>query len=140
MPVQAGELYKCSDANGQIAIQSEPCPKGTTQLWKRDASPEAAPTAGQMAAAVAKRERDANAARELSLLAGTTRPAPLPPAPPQPELPAAQAEQSPRGPCRRAHELAAEIRGLAVLELSSSQLYRLDQWVIAQCEQARNGD
>ena len=34
------ELFKCVDAVGVTSIQSEPCAKGSTQVWRRDATPE----------------------------------------------------------------------------------------------------
>ena len=137
-PVQAAALYKCSDANGLISIQSVPCAKGSTELWKRDANPEPAMTAEQVAAAAMQRQRSAEAARELSLTAGTTRaPASVPATP----LPTAAPETDPaqKGPCRRAHDLARDIRALELLELRSDQLYRLEEWVVKQCEPARVG-
>jgi hypothetical protein len=136
--VQAGSLYKCTDARGQVSIQSSPCPKGSTQDWKRDAAAEAAPTPEQSSARIAQRQRESEEARQLALSAGTLAPPPAAPpapvAPPPPEEPPAA-----KGPCRRAHELAAEIRKLDVLELGESQLYRLDLWVVDQCEPARTG-
>lgn len=134
--VHAASLYKCSDANGVISIQSSPCATGSTQVWKRDANPEQAPTDEQLAAAAVQRQRNADSARELSLAAGTTRPA-ASPAPPTVAAPAPEADPTPKGPCRRAHELARDIRALELLELKSDQLYRLDEWVVKQCEKAR---
>lgn len=140
-PAQAGLLYKCADAAGHISIQSQACPTGSTQLWKRDADAEALPTPEQVAAAGARRERESEAARELSLKAGTSRPAqpPVPPEPPRP-VRVENATSTAKGPCRRAHELAAEIRELQWLELDQGQQQRLERWVVNQCEQARTGD
>lgn len=136
----AGLLYKCSDAAGQVSIQSQACPAGSTQLWKRDAAAEAAPTPEQQAAAAAKRQRESEDAQALSRSAGTTAP---PPPAPVPAVSPPLEEEVPltsKGPCRRAHELAAELRAMAWLELDQSQQQRLERWVIDQCEQARTGD
>ena len=32
---RAEALYRCEDGKGAVSIQSEPCPKGMTQVWKR---------------------------------------------------------------------------------------------------------
>lgn len=136
----AASLYKCSDANGVISIQSSPCATGSTQVWKRDANPEQAPTAEQLTAAAVQRQRAADNAREISLAAGTTRPPPPPAPPPVAVVNEPDADPATKGPCRRAHELARDIRALELLELKSDQLYRLDEWVVKQCEQARAGE
>ena len=73
------ELFKCVDAVGVTSIQSEPCAKGSTQVWRRDATPEPPPTPEQAAQAQARRERDQRAVRELSAdLQRTLKPRPTP--------------------------------------------------------------
>jgi hypothetical protein len=44
----AGDLYKCADAKGATTIQSDPCPAGSTQVWKRDSAPAPQPTLQQV--------------------------------------------------------------------------------------------
>jgi len=140
-PAQSASLYKCSDANAVISIQSSPCATGSTQVWKRDANPEPARTADQLTAAAVQRQRNADDARELSLAAGTTRPTPqAAPMPAPVAAPVAAVDPTLKGPCRRAHELARDIRALDLLEMRSDQLQRLDAWVVKQCEQARTGE
>ena len=66
---ERSELFKCIDAAGVTSIQSEPCAKGSTVVWRRDATPEAKPTPDQAALAEAKRLRDMQTVRELSEIA-----------------------------------------------------------------------
>lgn len=142
-PASAAVLYKCVLAGGGVVVQSQPCPKGSRQEWRREAAPDPEPTPEQRQQAEARRQQEAEAARSLSLLAGTTRkePAPAPPLPPPPPPPAADAPEAPKGPCRQAHEFAAAARANnSWLELSESQLYRLDEWVARQCQASREQD
>lgn len=46
----AGMLYKCSSVKGEMTIQSDPCPTGSTEIWKRDSTPAAQPTLQQVVA------------------------------------------------------------------------------------------
>ena len=55
-PAAAESLYKCTDKQGAVSIQSEPCPAGSTQAWKRDATPEAGPSVEELAARAALAE------------------------------------------------------------------------------------
>lgn len=135
----AADLYKCSDANGVVSIQSRACATGSTEVWKRGADPEPALSPEQAAQAEAKQERNARDARTLSQAAGTT-PRDAPYKPDVIERPEPVDDGVAKGPCRRAHDLARDIRALALLEMRSDQLYRLDEWVVKQCEQARSGE
>lgn len=131
-----GTLYKCVDAKGAISILSEHCPANTTQVWKRDAAPDPAPTPEQAAATQARRLKDAEDARALSEMAGTTRkaPAPVNPAPvAAPVVSAPAADPPPKSDCRKAHELADAIAGMDWLALREEQLQRLGDWVARQC-------
>lgn len=132
-----GTLYKCIDAKGAVSILSEHCPAGTTQVWKRGAAPDPAPSPEQEAAAQARRLKDAEDARALSEMAGTTRKAPVPaPAPAPVAAPVASAPAAgppPKSDCRKAHELADAIGGLEWLALREDQLRRLGDWVVRQC-------
>jgi hypothetical protein len=135
--VQASTLYKCASANGVDSIQSDPCPKGSTQVWKRDATPEAPPTPEQMAAQQARRDREAADARALSQVAGTARPDPVAMAPPTPApIVAVPVVENPKGPCRRAHEFSADVRAKDWLEMRDDQLRRLDDWVAGECRES----
>lgn len=48
-PRPQGLLYKCVAADGHASYQSQPCPPGSEQAWVRDATPEAGPSAAQLA-------------------------------------------------------------------------------------------
>ena len=139
----AETLYKCQSANGETSVQSKPCPKGSTQVWRRDATPDPVPTPEQLQAAEQRRQQDTQNAKALSVIAGTAppeaEPAPPPP-PPKPPEPVAD-DNRPKGPCRRAHEFADAIRANnAWLEMRDDQLFRLDGWVAEQCREAREGE
>lgn len=140
----AETLYKCQSANGETSVQSKPCPKGSTQVWRRDATPDPVPTPEQLQQAEQRRQQDTQNAKALSVIAGTApqeaKPAPPPPPPPKPE-PASADDNRPKGPCRRAHEFADAIRANnAWLEMRDDQLFRLDGWVAEQCREARLGE
>lgn len=136
-PAWASSLYRCVAADGAESIQSDPCPKGSKQVWKRDATPQTEPTPEQVAAQLARREREAADAQALARMAGTLR-EPAPPPPPAPVAPVATPVEStpeiPKGPCRRAHEFADAVRGKDWLEMRDDQLRRLDDWVAGQCQ------
>ncbi|KFN50151.1 hypothetical protein P873_07900, partial [Arenimonas composti TR7-09 = DSM 18010] len=63
-----GTLYKC-DAGGAITIQSDPCPRGAVEVWRRDATPEAGPTPEELAARAALAQAQAQRAAEEARLA-----------------------------------------------------------------------
>lgn len=137
-PTAASSLYRCVGADGSESIQSQACPKGSKQVWKRDATPQAEPTPEQVASQQARREREAADARELARLAGTLRvdappPAAPPPTPAPAPVPAVETAEMPKGPCRRAHEFSDAVRDKAWLEMRDDQLRRLDDWVAGQC-------
>ena len=135
--VQAATLYKCVSASGLESIQSDPCAKGATQVWKRDATPEPLPTPEQAAALQARRDRESADARLMSQVAGTSRieaPA-LAPALPPPPVAIAPAAEQPKGPCRRANEFAADLRAKDWLDMRDDQLRRLSDWVTTQCRE-----
>lgn len=135
-PALAGDLYKCEGDKGAVTISSSPCPPGTKQVWRRDATPDTALTPEQEAQAEQRRIRDRDDARALSLMAGTSKLEPAPAPTPAP-APAAQAEPEAapaiEGPCRKAHALADGIRANPWLEMRDDQMRRLDAWVAAQC-------
>ena len=135
----AQSLYRCVTPAGAVSIQSDPCPAGSTQVWKRDATPEPERTPEQLAAIAAQQARIEQDARALSRMAGTAH-APLEPTPAPVAAPVATPAPvvapepaPPTGPCRSAHEFATTARGHTWLELSDAQRYRMDEWVAQQC-------
>lgn len=141
-PIASGanktELFKCSDAAGAISIQSDPCAKGSTQVWRRDAAAEPAPTPEQAAKAQARRARDERAVRELSEeVERRLHPEPLAPVK-EAEATTADpvAAETVSGPnrCEKAQDLARELRGMPWLELSADQSRRLHAWVATECQ------
>lgn len=131
------ELFKCVDAAGVTSIQSAPCAKGSTQVWRRDATAEAPPTPEQAAQALARRERDERAVRELSREVERK----LKPTPPSEQpAPAPEVAQPGEGVadapdrCAQAQEFAAQLREKEWLALSEDQLRRLYGWVATQCQ------
>jgi hypothetical protein len=132
------ELFKCVDAAGVTSIQSAPCAKGSTQVWRRDAAPEAPPTPEQAAQAQARRERDERTVRELSQeVERKLKPAPPPREERAPEPAAVRADEAPADApdrCAQAQEFAAQLRDKEWLALSDDQVRRLYGWVATQCQ------
>lgn len=131
--VQAADLYKCTDKGGQVSIQSEPCPKDWTQVWKRDAAPELPPSAEQVQALEQRRQREREETAALARLAGTAPVAAKPKAKPKPPEAEAAKPAVPDNACRQAHAFADAARAKEFLELSNYQLSRLSEWVAEQC-------
>lgn len=134
------ELFKCVDAAGATSIQSSPCAKGSTQVWRRDATPEAAPTPEQVAQAQEKRERDQRTVRELSAeVERKLKPTPPKPEEPKPaETPAAEATAPDR--CEQAQAFAGQLRDKGWLGLSDEQTRRLYAWVATECQPGNTAD
>lgn len=128
------ELFKCVDAAGVVSIQSEACAKGSTQVWRRDATPEPAPSAEQAAQAEARIRRDQQAVRELSEIV-ERKLKPAPEAAPEDR----RADPPPPAPsaCEAAQDFAASVQGKPWLELTEGQTRRLYGWVSEQCKPAR---
>ena len=137
------ELFKCVDAVGVTSIQSEPCAKGSTQVWRRDATPEPPPTPEQAAQAQARRDRDQRAVRELSAdLQRTLKPRPAP-APAAAPAAADTAEAPPAAAadrCGVAQEFGAQLREKTWLALSDDQVQRLYAWVARECQPDASAD
>ena len=131
------ELFKCVDGAGVTSIQSAPCAKGSTQVWRRDATPEPAPTPEQAAQAQARRERDQRAVRELSeeVERKLKPPAPESQATEREETAeaAAPAEAAPDR-CQQAQEFSAQVNDKRWLDLSDDQVRRLYAWVANECK------
>ena len=138
------QLYKCVDAAGVVSIQSVACPAGSTQAWKRDATPEPAMTPEQRAQLEAKTLRDQQTVREqLEIVDRKLRPlAPEPVAPtaaPAPaDAPPAAAESAKAAAepdaCADAQTFAGSLRDKQWLGLSEEQVRRLYSWVAEQCK------
>ena len=136
-------LYKCVDAAGVISIQSVACPAGSTEAWKRDATPEPALTPEQKAQVEAKNLRDQQTVREqleivdrkLRPLAPTPEPVAEPAegvAPPAAGEPAREVGES--DACTAAQTFAGSVRDKDWLGLSEDQVRRLYSWVAEQCK------
>ncbi|HQZ31838.1 MAG TPA: DUF4124 domain-containing protein [Arenimonas sp.] len=137
-PLAAAEaLYKCTDAKGAVSIQSEPCPKGSTQVWKREATPDPAPSPEELAARAALAEAEAARVAEAARLAQERRMAAQARIDEDKRLREAVAEAVTPPPrkseCTKAHDFNDLARQLAWLELTQLQRERLQRWVIEQC-------
>lgn len=137
------QLYKCVDAAGVVSIQSVACPAGSTQAWKRDATPEPAMTPEQRAQLEAKNLRDEQNVREqLEIVDRKMRPvAPAPvaeaaaapgDAPPTSGEPAKEVVEP--DACAAAQTFAGSVRDKQWLGLSEEQVRRLYSWVAEQCK------
>lgn len=139
-PTAAAEaLYKC-DAAGAVTIQSEPCPRGSTQVWKREVTPEQGPSAEELAARAALAAAEAQRLAEQSRLAEQARIDEL--VRRDDEARARAAESTARIPprkseCTLAHEFADAANAKEWLNLSETQRARLRTWVIEQCKDPR---
>lgn len=129
------ELFKCVDAASVVSIQSEPCAKGSTQVWRRDATPEPAPSPDQAALAEAKVRRDQQTVRELSeIVERKLKPVPEP----EPDTRRVEApSRSEPTACEAAQDFAASLQGKPWLELTETQTRRLYGWVSEQCKSPR---
>ena len=137
-------LYKCVDAAGVVSIQSVACPAGSTQAWKRDATPEPAMTPEQRAQLEAKNLRDEQNVREqLEIVDRKMRPvAPEPvaetPAPAPGDAPPAAGgtakDAAAPDACTEAQTFAGSVRDKQWLGLTEEQVQRLYSWVAEQCK------
>jgi hypothetical protein len=136
-PVRAESLYKC-DADGAVTIQSEPCPKGSTQVWMRETTPDPGPTAEELAAKAALAAAEAQQLAERARLAEQERIAELLRRDDEARLRAAEAEGGKRperkSGCTLAHEFQDAALAKEWLNLSQTQRDRLRAWVIEQCK------
>lgn len=133
-------LYKCVDSAGKVSIQSDPCPAGATTAWRRPAPSEPAPSASQQAQAEAKRVRDQQTVRELSVVVDQKLKEATAPRPVVTDVDAAAAAV-PAGaspiaidPCQGAQAFANSVREKSWLGLTDDQLRRLYGWVGEQCK------
>jgi len=161
--VHAGMLYKCSSAKGAVTIQSDPCPTGSTEIWKRDSAPAPQPSLQQVVADSVRQAPPAAGARA----APSAKPLPpLPPGPPPPgamnpppaaapppaafmpppnaptttplqwhDVPETPAGQpAPDNACDSAKIFANQVQEKVWLGLTRDQTQRLYGWVMDQCE------
>jgi hypothetical protein len=133
---QAEALYKCTAAGGAVSIQSDPCPKGSTQVWKRDATPDPGPTPEALAARAALAEAEAQRAAEQARLAEAARLEDL--AKREAEAKRLADEAAGRIPdrkseCTLAHEFSDAVAAKPWLQLGDAQQRSLREWVIEQC-------
>lgn len=138
-PAFAESLYKC-DTDGAVTIQSEPCPRGSTQVWKRDVTPEQGPSAEELSARAALAAAEAQRLAEQSRLAEQARIDDL--VRRDDEARARAAESTGRIPprkseCTLAHEFADAANAKEWLNLSETQRARLRTWVIEECRDPR---
>lgn len=130
----AGSLYRCTDAQGAVSIQSEPCPRGSTQDWKRDAAPEPAPSPEEIAARAALAQAEAERVAELARLAEEQRL--LEQARQQEAARQAEAGSTPtarKSECTLAHEFSDAVAAKTWLDLTPDQRERIRNWVINEC-------
>jgi hypothetical protein len=151
-------LYKCVNAKGVVAIQSKPCPAGSTEAWKRASESEPKPTQADIAAAQAREARNRQQVSELatevqrrvdeqtppprvdppqgSHLAGATNPVEGSQLAPKKPL---EAEDVPLPQsvsidgCQSAQGFAASVREKTWIGLTDDQLRRIFGWVADQC-------
>ncbi|HEU0152482.1 MAG TPA: DUF4124 domain-containing protein [Arenimonas sp.] len=135
-PAGAESLYKCTGEKGAVSIQSEPCPKGMTQVWKRDTAPDPEPTPEARAAQAAAAEAEAARAAEAARLANLERLAEQLAREEQARAAAAAApaeRPATKSECTLAHDFQDATRDMDWLELTQSQRERIRSWVIRTC-------
>src|SRR5438045_8812134 len=74
--VHAGTLYKCSDVKDAVTIQSDPCPAGSTEVWKRDSAPAPQQTLQQVVANSVQQKNGAGEVHMAPPIAGAAPPPP----------------------------------------------------------------
>lgn len=133
----AGTLYRCTDPQGAVSIQSDPCPRGSTQDWKREAAPEPAPSPEEIAARAALAQAEAERVAEQARLAEEQRLLELARRE-EAARAAAQASADSEPPARKsdctlAHEFSDAAAAKPWLELTQAQRERIRSWVITTC-------
>lgn len=136
-PIAAAEaLYKCTDPKGAVSIQSEPCAQGSTQVWKREATPDPSPTPEELAARAALAQAESDRIAETARLAQERRMAAQARLDDEKRLREAVASAIPterKSECTKAHDFNDTAAQLAWLELTQLQRERMKRWVIEQC-------
>lgn len=134
--LRAEALYKCTDPKGAVSIQSDACPKGSTQVWKREATPDPGPTSEELAARAALAQAEADRAAEAARLAEAQRLAWQARRDEEARLRAAEAAAGPaprKSECTLAHDFSDAAAAKPWLELTQAQRERIQRWVIEQC-------
>jgi hypothetical protein len=136
-------LYKCVNAKGGSAIQSKPCPAGSSEAWKRAAEAEPKPTAQDVAAAQARDARNQQQVRELSAevarkMAAQDTPTVVGPTPASPS-PSPVSERPPAPAvnydnCQAAQAFATAVQEKTWIGLTDDQTRRIYGWVADQCK------
>lgn len=152
-------LYKCVDATGVVSIQAKPCPKGSTEAWKRAAQTVPKPTQAEIAEQQAReaRNREAVVSETAELqrkLAAQAAPQPPASAPAGSHLAGANnpkegSHMAPVAPntaedvplpqsvsvnnCQAAQAFAAGVREKTWIGLTDDQMRRIFGWVSDQC-------
>ncbi|HLS83690.1 MAG TPA: DUF4124 domain-containing protein [Arenimonas sp.] len=125
-PAAAESLYRCEGEKGEISIQSDPCPSGMRQVWKREVTPDPEPDPDELAARAAARAEAERAAEDARRIARE-----------QAEAEAREAErqrEERKSQCHLAHDFQDQATALdGVLLLSEAQKQRLRDWVIETC-------
>jgi hypothetical protein len=132
----AEALYKCTDPQGAVSIQSEPCAKGSTQVWKREATPDPAPSPEELAARAALAQAEAERIAETARLAEQRRLEAQARVEDDKRLRDAVASAVPpprRSECTLAHDFNDTATRLEWLELTQQQRERIKRWVVEQC-------
>ena len=135
-PVAAESLYKCEGPGNAVSIQSSPCPAGSTQVWKRDATPEPGPSAEELAARAAIADAEARRAAEEARALEQARLAELERREAQARQREAEAsgERPPtKSACTQAHDFSDAALAKEFLRLTETQKADLRAWVVAQC-------
>jgi hypothetical protein len=143
-------LYKCVNAKGVAAIQSKPCPAGSTEAWKRASEAEPKPSAEQVVAAQQREAQNRQQVRELTVevqrkLAEQQPPTVVGPTPAAPAVPTPVAER-PLAPvvsydsCQAAQAFATSVQEKSWIGLTDDQTRRIFGWVADQCRVAVKTD
>jgi len=146
-------LHKCVDGKGVTSIQANPCAKGSTEVWKRDAQTEPKQTQAEIDAARAREARNQQAVVQQSAelqqrLQPQAKPATSPPNSPPPGSQVAGngsqmiplSSEDPPQPqaiainnCQAAQAFATSVREKTWIGLTDDQMKRIYGWVADQC-------
>lgn len=138
--VRAEALYKCTDPKGAVSIQSEACPKGSTQVWRREATPDPGPTPEELSARVAMAQVDADRAAEAARQAEQARLADQARRTEEALLRAAKAAEAAgsqppvrKSECTQAHDFSDAAAAKPWLDLNQAQREAIKRWVVETC-------
>ena len=132
----AEALYKCTSPAGAVSIQSEPCPKGSSEVWKREATPDPAPSPEEMAARTALAQAEADRMAETARLAELRRLDAQARIDDEKRLREAVASAVPpprKSECTKAHDFNDQAAALPWLDLNQAQREAIKRWVVQQC-------